>query len=75
MSEISKKDLINLKRLIKNIEELIKLNVEFKNRLERNSKRDLNITNDLLKKVKLRNKIRRRTQKKSKRRPRIKQTK
>ena len=32
-------------------------------------------TINLLKKVKLRNKIRRRTQKKSKRRPRIKQTK
>ncbi len=68
MSEITEKDLGNLKRLIKNIEELIKLNVDFKNRLERNSKRNVNITNDLLKKAKLRNKIRRKTQKKSKRR-------
>ena len=72
MSEITEKDLVNLKRLIKNIEELIKLNVDFKNRLERNSKRNVNITDDLLKKAKLRNKIRRKTQKKSKRRLRVK---
>ena len=72
MSEITEKDLGNLKRLIKNIEELIKLNVDFKNRLERNSKRNVNITDDLLKKAKLHNKIRRKTQKKSKRRLRVK---
>lgn len=75
MSEITEKDLGNLKRLIKNIEELIKLNVDFKNRLERNSKRNVNITDDLLKKAKLRNKIRRKTQKKSKRRLRVKKGK
>lgn len=72
MSEITEKDLSNLKRLIKNIEELIKLNVDFKNRLERNSKRNVNITDDLLKKAKLRNKIRRKTQNRSKRRLRVK---
>ena len=75
MSEITEKDLGNLKRLIKNIEELINLNVDFKNRLERNSKRNVNITDDLLKKAKLRNKIRRKTQKKSKRRLRVKKGK
>lgn len=75
MSEITEKDLGNLKRLIKNIEELIKLNIDFKNRLERNSKRNVNITDDLLKKAKLRNKIRRKTQKKSKRRLRVKKGK
>ena len=52
MSDLTRKDLANLKKLIKNVEELIKLNVDFKNRLERNSRRDLNITNSLLKKAK-----------------------
>lgn len=52
MSDLTRKDLANLKKLIKNVEELIKLNVDFKNRLERNSRRDLNITNSLLKKEK-----------------------
>ena len=52
MSDLTRKDLANLKKLIKNVEELIKLNVDFKNRLERNSRRDLNITNSLLKNAK-----------------------
>lgn len=52
MSDLTRKDLANLKKLIKNVEELIKLNIDFKNRLERNSRRDLNITNSLLKKAK-----------------------
>ena len=52
MSDLTRKDLANLKKLIKNVEELIKLNIDFKNRLERNSRRDLNITNSLLKKEK-----------------------
>ena len=56
MSDLTRKDLANLKKLIKNVEELIKLNVDFKNRLERNSRRDLNITNSLLKKAKAKEK-------------------
>ena len=56
MSDLTRKDLANLKKLIKNVEELIKLNVDFKNRLERNSRRDLNITNSLLKKAKAKSK-------------------
>ena len=56
MSDLTRKDLANLKKLIKNVEELIKLNIDFKNRLERNSRRDLNITNSLLKKAKAKEK-------------------
>ena len=71
MSELTRKDLANLKKLVKNIELLIKLNIDFKNRLERNSRRDLNITEELLKRNKQRNKLRRRTIKKSKRKKRV----
>ena len=71
MSELTQKDLANLKKLVKNIELLIKLNIDFKNRLERNSRRDLNITEELLKRNKQRNKLRRRTVKKSKRKRRV----
>jgi hypothetical protein len=71
MSELTRKDLANLKKLVKNIELLIKLNIDFKNRLERNSRRDLNITEELLKRNKQRNKLRRRTVKKSKRKRRV----
>ena len=71
MSELTRKDLANLKKLVKNIELLIKLNIDFKNRLERNSRRDLNITEELLKREKQRNKLRRRTVKKSKRKRRV----
>lgn len=70
MSELTRKDLANLKKLVKNIELLIKLNIDFKNRLERNSRRDLNITEELLKRNKQRNKLRR-TVKKSKRKRRV----
>lgn len=71
MSELTRKDLANLKKLVKNIELLIKLNIDFKNRLERNSRRDINITEELLKRNKQRNKLRRRTVKKSKRKRRV----
>lgn len=71
MSELTRKDLANLKKLVKNIELLIKLNIDFKNRLERNSRRDLNITEELLKREKQRNKLRRKTVKKSKRKRRV----
>ena len=70
MSELTRKDLANLKKLVKNIELLIKLNIDFKNRLERNSRRDINITEELLKRNKQRNKLRR-TVKKSKRKRRV----
>lgn len=50
MSAITQEELKNLKKLINNIEKLIKLNVDFKNRLERNSKTSVNITSNLLKK-------------------------
>ena len=61
MSDLTRKDLANLKKLIKNVEELIKLNVDFKNRLERNSRRDLNITNSLLKKANAKEKSKRKS--------------
>lgn len=50
MSAITQEELKNLKKLINNIEKLIKLNVDFKNRLERNSKTSVNITSNILKK-------------------------
>lgn len=65
MSDLTRKDLANLKKLIKNVEELIKLNVDFKNRLERNSRRDLNITNSLLKKAKANAKAKEKSKRKS----------
>jgi hypothetical protein len=71
MSELTRKDLANLKKLVKNIELLLKLNIDFKNRLERNSRRDLNITEELLKREKQRNKLRSKTVKKSKRKRRV----
>ena len=65
MSDLTRKDLANLKKLIKNVEELIKLNVDFKNRLERNSRRDLNITNSLLNKAKAKAKAKAKSKRKS----------
>ena len=38
MSSVSKEELKNLKKLIANIEELIKLNIDFQKRLEMNSR-------------------------------------
>jgi hypothetical protein len=75
MSDLTRKDLANLKKLIKNVEELIKLNVDFKNRLERNSRRDLNITNSLLKKAKANAKEKEKSKRKSLRKKRTRKIK
>ena len=75
MSDLTRKDLANLKKLIKNVEELIKLNIDFKNRLERNSRRDLNITNSLLKKAKANAKAKEKSKRKSLRKKKTKKIK
>lgn len=49
MSSVSKEELKNLKKLIANIEELIKLNIDFQKRLEMNSRPSVNVTSNILK--------------------------
>ena len=56
MSSVSKEELKNLKKLIANIEELIKLNVDFQKRLEMNSRPSVNVTSNILKAHKKQNK-------------------
>ena len=57
MSSVSKEELKNLKKLIANIEELIKLNIDFQKRLEMNSRPSVNKTSNILKGHKKQSKV------------------